>query len=141
MKDLKLFEVNSLYKRVIKDTLRDSKTHGGNLLEWLNYKQEHDLVSGAVARLTYHNKIGKFYKRYKSEIYEFLIEYLSDTGKTIGALFDDRWDGRDPLAFNSSNQGLLVWFVYERITKVLSGYIAEEKHETPVLIEKIGVLV
>ena len=74
---------------------------------------EHGCQSGIVTDLIYYVDTVKFFKRYRKEINELLVESLDDTGLSVSELFGDKWDKEDPLAQDTMNQNLLAWFGFE----------------------------
>jgi len=134
MKDLTPFKINALYKRVVNEIIKDSKTQGKatreeKLKARLNDIFKHPLLSGSgiVSSLIYSDDITKFYQRYKKQISELLYEILDGTDLSIDKLFVDKWDSTDPLALDYNNQELLAWFAYQEIASRLSDYLEEEE--------------
>ena len=79
--------------------------------------------SGMVNHLIYYTDTAKFYKKYKKEIAELLVESLEATGLGVDELFGDNWDDTDPLADDTQNQNLLSWFGFEETAHNIGLYI------------------
>jgi len=52
----------------------------------------------------------KFYRQYRDEIAALLVNTFENSGEySMVALFGDKWDANDPLAFEDANQNFLAW--------------------------------
>ena len=73
--------------------------------------------SGIVSELIYYNDTVAFFEQFKNEINELLSKMIEETGLSVNALFGDKWDETDPLAYNISNKNLLAWLAFEEVTR------------------------
>ena len=113
--------------------IKKIKTNTNNLLtkkvcnyvidEWSEYSDKtkiftdvlyHGCQSGIVSYLIYYNDTTRFYKKYKDEINELLSNLMNETGiYGLDQLFREKWDDKDPLIQDITNQNLLAWFGFE----------------------------
>ena len=70
--------------------------------------------SGIVGSMIYYRETVKFYRQYRDEIAALLVDAFENSGEySMVALFGDKWDATDPLAFEDANQNFLAWFGFE----------------------------
>jgi hypothetical protein len=78
--------------------------------------------SGIVSGLIYYSDTVKFYRQNREEIVALLVEAFEKSGFYDPAkLFGDKWDEKDPLAFDDTNQNLLAWFGFEETASRIEG--------------------
>jgi len=120
---------NELYKYVALDIIEDSKDYEGvaeaNILARLD-DISHGLSSGVVNGLIYYSETTAFYQSFKVEISQLLYALLDDAGLSIAELFGDKWDEKDPLALEDTNQNLLAWFAYEEVAEKLRNFLTQD---------------
>ena len=93
-----------------------------NADDYTSYLQEvcqHGCVSGIVSGLIYYTDTLAFYQKHQEEINDMLKEAISQIGDSPTDVFGDKWDKDDPLAMDTSNQNLLVWFAYEETARAI----------------------
>lgn len=83
---------------------------------------EHSCQSGIVGALIYYTDTVKFYRKYRKEINDLLVENMDNSGAdSPSGLFGDKRDTSDPLAHDEQNQNLLAWFGFEESAMRLLG--------------------
>lgn len=115
---LKDFKGDSkLRRRVVNEIVAMSKDYSGeNLQERILGCLEdisYGLSSGIVGSMIYYSDTCKFFKKYREEIEELVIQYSEETGCPVWDL--NGWDSTDPFARDTTNQNLLAWFAYETV--------------------------
>ena len=79
------------------------------------------MQSGIISQLIYYKDTLAWYKKYRKEIMVLLTDAMSDYGSyNPSDLFGRNWDVEDPLAHDTTNQNLLAWFSFEKITSDLA---------------------
>ena len=106
--------------RTIKEiVLEDQKDKAGDYNDYLQDVIQHGCVSGMVSGLIYYDDTRRFFVDHKEEINHLLTEILESTGLSVSELFGNKWDDADPLALDTQNQNLLVWFAYEETARAV----------------------
>lgn len=76
--------------------------------------------SGMIPDLIYYHDTTRFFKLYRPDIQDLLIEAGTSIGATSPAdLFGEKWDKSDPFAREDQNQNLLAWFAFEETARRL----------------------
>lgn len=115
--------MNKPTTKIEKIVMRDAKNSGYDAPEeYLKDVCENGCQSGMVGGLIYYADTIKFYKKYRQEIEEMLINMMGEIGvESPAGLFGDKWDKNDPFANEEMNQNLLAWFAYEESARSLLG--------------------
>jgi hypothetical protein len=95
--------------------------------------QQGGCASGVVGEMVYYHDTLKFYNRHKVEINQILSDAMEEVGESSVVLFfsEEKWDANDPLALETQNQNLLVWWAFEYTADTLYNKYKEEKDEQP----------
>jgi len=113
--------LNELQLYVLDDINERAQDYDSGAAGYLDDLMRGGCQSGIVGRLCYYSDTSAFYEQFKNEINSLLYELLNDTGYTPAELFGDKWDDRDPLVLDTSNQNLMAWFGYEETARELAG--------------------
>lgn len=71
---------------------------------------EHGCDSGCVGDLIYYHDVLAFYRKFESQIWETVFNYIESTGETLGQFIDST---RLSVADETTFKNFLVWFVIE----------------------------
>jgi len=120
-----LKNTNRLFRRVLNDIIEDSKEYDGNFRERLEARVKdvsHGCSTGIVGWLIYYKDTTAFFKKYRKEIEELLVELCNETGSKPWELLRD-FDQDDIFCRDTNNQNLLAWFAYEEVNNRLSNIL------------------
>ena len=119
MRKLKVETNTELEKAVLKKINFNCDAYD-DIEDYINDVLQHGCISGMVSGLIYYSETIAFFKKHREDINALLSELISDIGEPVDVLFGDKWDGEDPLAFDTNNQNLLAWFGFEETVRQLA---------------------
>lgn len=83
---------------------------------------EHGCDSGCVGDLIYYHDVLAFYRKFESQIWETVFNYIESTGETLGQFIDST---RLCVADETTFKNFLVWFVIEHKAQEMLAHLDE----------------